>query len=158
MGIFTAVFEAVAVTAAQDMFELVAGAATRVRIREIKIGQYSDFGDAQAEQLSVKLVRGDTVAGSGGSAATPQNLMGHSAAPAATSTVNVNNTTVANTSGKTLVADVWNVAAGWWYYPPEEEMIVLEKGQRLCVRTSAPADSLTCNATIVFEEMGQNPA
>jgi len=159
MGIFTAAIAGVAVTAAQDVFEIVAGAATRVRIREIRLGQYTDFGDAAAEILSVTVMRGHTTSGSGGSSVTPSNVQGHTGAAAATSTVEANNTTVAaNGSPVTLIADAWNIAAGWWYYPPEEEQIVLEKAQRLVVRITAPADSITVNGTIVFEEIGQVPA
>jgi hypothetical protein len=154
-GIFTATFSAIAVTAAQDFFEIVAGATTAVRIREIRIGQYTDFGDAAAEILPISLVRGHTTTGSGGAAVTPVNLASWSRA--STCTVARNNTTIAaNGSAVTLISDVMNAAAGWWYYPPEEEMIWLEKSTRFCVRLlGAPADSLTMNGTIIFEEMGQ---
>jgi hypothetical protein len=33
-------------------------------------------------------------------------------------------------------------------------MPILEKDQRLVVRVSAPADEITMNATLVFEEIG----
>ena len=48
MTVFTASFSAVAITAAQDLFEIVAPSNSRVRLLEIDIGQYTDFGDAQA--------------------------------------------------------------------------------------------------------------
>jgi multidrug resistance efflux pump len=68
MAVYTATFNAVAVTAAQDLFSIVAPSDGRVVIRELRIGQYSDFGDAQAEILPILLIRGYTVAGSVGSA------------------------------------------------------------------------------------------
>ena len=64
----------VAASAAQDVFELVAPSDPRVPVRAISFGQYSDAGDAQAEMLSVILMRGHTTSGSGGSSATPANL------------------------------------------------------------------------------------
>lgn len=153
MTTFTAAFSAVAVSAAQDLFEIVSASNDRVRIREIRLGQYSDFGDAQAEILSITLIRGFTVSGSGGSSVTPANI--HPWSRAARTTVEANNTTVANTgTTETLIADTFNVAAGWWYLPDEEEMIWLSPSTRLVVRTTAPADPLTMNGTIVFEEMG----
>ena len=158
MAIYTAVVSQIAVAAAQDVFEIVAGSASRVRIREIRLGQYTDVGDAAAETLSVQIIRGSTTSGSGGGTVTPTNISGHSGALAAASTVERNNTTLAQDgTGAVLLSDVWNIAAGWWYYPPEEEMPILDNSQRLVVRISAPADSITTNATLVFEEIAQIP-
>lgn len=36
-----------------------------------------------------------------------------------------------------------------------EDMLVLEKSQRLVARIGAPADEITMNATLVFEEIGE---
>ena len=158
MAIFSAVVEAQAVTAAQDIFELVAPSDSLLAIREIRIGQYSDFGDAAAEILSLLVIRGHTVAGSGGSAVTPVNRSPVSGALASTATVKRNNTTVATTSGVTVLADAWNIQTPYLYLPSREECILVNPGQRLVVRLSTPADSISVNATLVFEEMGQGPA
>lgn len=159
MSIYTATFAGVAVAAAQDAFEIVAPANSRVALREVRLGQYSDAGDAQAEMLSVTLERGYTTSGSGGAAVTPANLMGHAGAAAAATAVERNNTTVASGgSPATLIADSWNVQRGWRYCPPPAERIVLEKSQRAVVRITAPADAITLNGTLVFEELGQIPA
>jgi hypothetical protein len=160
MGLYSAAFNAIAVTAAQDVFEIVAPVNSQIVIHEIRLGQYSDFGDAQAEILSVSLLRGHTVSGSGGGTITPANLINpKSGALASTTTVERNNTTQASGgSPVTLIADTFNVAAGWWYYPPAEERIVIDNSQRFVVAITAPADSLTMNGTIIFEEIGQIPA
>jgi hypothetical protein len=155
MAIFSAVVSGVAVAAAQDVFEIVAGPATRVRLHEIRLGQTSDFGDAAAEGLSVSLIRGFTTAGSGGVAVISTNLAGHTGAASATSTVKRNNTTLAQDgTGVTILSDAWNIADGWRYAPADGQMPVVEKNQRLVVRISAPADEITANATLVFEEIG----
>jgi hypothetical protein len=161
MSIFTATFSAVAVTAAQDCFEIVAGSNTRVRILDCKLAQYSDAGDAAAEILSVQVIRGFTTTGSGGAAVTPVNLQPWSRV--ASSTVARNNTTVAqNGTGAILVSDGWHVAAGWSLRDslmvPDGKGIWLEKTTRLVVRITIPADSLTVNGTLVFEETGMAPA
>ena len=161
--IYTATFNAVAVTAAQDVFELVAPANSAVRIRECRIGQYTDFGDAAAEILSVLIIRGYTVSGSGGTSVTPANVKGLTGSLAASSTVEANNTTVANTGTPiTLYSDVWNIATPWWFAPsmpsPRSgwwgEHLIIAPSQRVVVRITAPADSITVNGTLVFEETG----
>jgi hypothetical protein len=163
MSVFTAPFNAVAVTAAQDIFSIVAPSTCRIRVRDIKLMQYSDFGNAEAETLSVQLIYGNTVAGSGGAAVTPVNLHPWNAATA-TATVRRNDTTVASGgSPKTLLADGWNVASGWSMRDVlrlsdnriniPSEALWIERGDRLCVRITAPADSLTCNGTLAFEEV-----
>lgn len=159
MAIFVATFAAVAVTAAQDVFEIVAPASSRLMIREIRLGQYSDPGDAQAEMLSVQIIRGYTTSGSGGGSVTPVNLSPVSGAAAATATVERNNTTVAQDgTGAVLLADTFNVMGGWRYYPVPEERIEVGVSQRLVVRITAPADALTMNGTLVYEEVGKVPA
>ena len=161
--IYTATVSAVAVTVTQDVFEITAPVNSRVRIRECRIGQYTDFGDAAAEILSVLVIRGYTVSGSGGTTPTPTNVSGHTGALAASSVVEANNTTLANTgTAVTLYADTWNIATPWWFAPsmpsPRSgwwgEHLIIAPSQRVVVRITAPADSITCNGTLVFEETG----
>jgi hypothetical protein len=159
MAGFAATLNAVAVTAAQDVFELNTPTGCRVRIREVRLGQYTDFGDAAAEILSILFVSGYTVSGSGGSTATPVNLSRHSGGASAVTTVETNNTTVANTgTAIVLLADAWNIQAPFLWQCPENPLdnanIYIEGGGRFVVRITAPADSITLNATIVFEEVG----
>ena len=158
MAIHMATFAAVSVSAAQDLFEIVAPAAIKVDIREIRIGQYSDFGDSSAELLSLRIIRGYTTSGSGGSSVTPVKREAASVLTAATTTVEANNTTVAQDgTAEVLLADSFNVAGGFRYYPVPEERIRLQAGERLVVRIAAPADALTMNGTVVFEELGVDP-
>jgi len=158
MSVFTATFTAVAVSAAQDLFELVAPATSRLEILEIDIGQVSDAGDAAAEMLGITLVRGNTTSGSGGSTATPVNLKPWSRAAA--TTVETNNTTTAsNGSPVTLYSTTFNVQAGWIYRPHrkdglDDEIISVAAGERFCVRITAPADEVTMSGTIKFREIG----
>ena len=165
MTVFTAAFSAVAISVAQDLFEIVAPANSRVRLLEIDIGQYSDFGDAQAEILSIAIHRGHTVSGSGGSTVTPENLDPYSRA--AGTTVEANNTTVATTSGKLLWATGWHIQAGFLWSPAEyaprgvpafRRHILIKPSQRLVIRITAPNDEITTNGSILFEELGKVPA
>lgn len=154
--IYTATFAAVAVTAAQDLFEIVAPSNSGIAIRKVVVGQYTDFGDAAAEILSIQIIRGFTTSGSGGSTATPAPVKGHTGAATSTATVEINNTTVAqNGTGVVMIADSFNIAAGWVYEPPPDERITIAPSGRLVVRITAPADSITTNGTLIFEEIGQ---
>ena len=158
-NLFAVTFSAVAVSAAQDLFELVAAASSKLVLREVRLGQYSDFGDAAAELLSVLIIRNYTTSGSGGSAFTPLPFNGISGARVAVTTAEINNTTVA-TAGtpETMVADSFNIATGWLYRPPADERIILEPSKRLVVRVTVPADALTMNGTLIFEEIGKIPS
>lgn len=151
---YSLVFSAVAVTAAQDLFELVPATGKPIAIHEIRIGQTSDAADAQDELLQVSIIRGHTTSGSGGTATlTPANLSENSGATGIT-TAEINNTTVASAgTAVTLVTDAFNVRSGWLYVPTPECRPVIGAGTRVVVRITAPSDSLTMSGTIIYEEL-----
>lgn len=150
--LYAVTFAAVSVTAAQDLFELTPADDKPIKIHEIRVGQYSDAKDAEDELLSIQIIRGFTASGSGGSAATPAPLS--TIDTAAGCAAEVNNTTVANTgSTTTLIADSFNVRAGWLYVPtPECRIGCSQANTTIVVRITAPADAVTMNGTLVFEE------
>lgn len=155
--IYTATFSAIAVSAAQDVFELTTAATSRIEICEIFLGQYSDAGDAAAEMLSVQIIRGHTTAGSGGAAVTPANFEPWSRA--AVTTVARNNTTVAaDGSPIVLHSEAFNVQGGWLYRPLKTELDnerpKIAISSIVVVRITAPADAVTMNGTIKFREIG----
>jgi hypothetical protein len=153
MSIAVATFSAVAVSAAQDLFEIVAPSTRKVVIRELRFGQYSDPGDTEAELLSILIMRGHAITGSGGAAVTPA-FLAHTGSPTLTSVIARNNTTVATTGTVvTLLADSFNVMGGFRYLPVPEERIELAPSARLVVRITAPSDALTMNGTMLFEEL-----
>lgn len=151
---YTAQFNAVACTVAQDFFEITASASRVVVLHQITLMQYTEFGDAQEEDWSILFKRGQTTSGSGGSSVTPAPLnFGQSAAGA---TVEANNTTKASTGTiSTLHADAWNIRGPYLWLPPPELRIVLSPSQRFTVElNSTPVDSVTVNGTVYFEELG----
>lgn len=152
--LYSASVAAVAVSAAQDFFELTPATDKPCLIHEVRLGQYTDFGDAQAELVSVQIIRGYTTSGSGGSTVTSRAL--DQVDSAAGATVEANNTTVASAgTAHILVADSFNVAAGWLFLPTPEmrPRASAATGGRIVVRITAPADSLTMNGTLVYEEL-----
>jgi hypothetical protein len=155
LAIYFAPFSAIAVSAAQDLWEVVAPADSFVVIRQVRFGQYSDAGDAAAELLGVTMARGYTVSGSGGSTITPINRSSITGALASGSTVERNNTTQANTTGGVVWAESWNVQASFLYLPDKDERLLIQPSERFVVSITAPADSITMNGTLVFEEIGR---
>lgn len=149
--IYTATFEQVAVTAAQDLFEVVAPADAVVAIHSWGFYQSSDAGDAESEQLALLIHRG-TATGSGGSSVTPSPRNVGDAAFGGT--VEANNTTQ-SAEGTFLGSYSFNVMAGIErIYTPEERDIISPSGLWIAELQTAPADSLTMNGWVKFEEIG----
>jgi len=149
-------FEAVAVTAAQDFFEISPADDKPVLVHGLYLSQASDVGDAADEMLRIKILRGHTTSGSGGSAPTPAPLQS-SAGTAAGFAAEVNNTTIASAgTAVDLHAEAFNIRAGLQYIPtPEARPGASQANTTLIVRLmAAPADSLTMSGTLILEERG----
>lgn len=149
--IYVASFEEVAVSAAQDLFEVVAPADATVKIHSVTITQSSDAGDAQAEMLPILLHRG-TATGTGGTTVTPSPSSEGDTAFGGV--VEANNTTQ-SVEGTFLPAEAFNVQIGFFYLPPPEDRIEVSPSQLFIVELqSAPADALTMSGWVKFEEIG----
>jgi hypothetical protein len=148
---YSASFEEVAVTAAQDLFEINAPADAVVVVHGLVISQSSDAGDSESEQLSVLIHMGST-SGSGGSTPTPTPMELGDAAFGGT--VEANNTSQ-STEGTFIHAEAFNVMAGlsiWW--TPETRPVISPSDRLIVELQTAPADSLTMSGTIYIEEIG----
>lgn len=152
--IFTAQFNGVAVTAQQDLFEIVAPATGIILLHELGLSQSTEVGDAQEEGLSIILKSGQTTTGSGGSApAKVPNLFGDAASGA---TVAANNTTKA-TAGTIVshLAWAWNIRVPFEKVWTPELRPVLSPSRRGTIELgTTPADSITMNGYLVWEEIG----
>lgn len=151
--IYTVIFSAVTVSAAQDLFELTPADDKPVEIVGIELGQSSDSADAQDEQLQISIIRGFTASGSGGSSATPAPLSPSDTAAGVTA--EVNNTTVANTgTGVTLHTCCWNVRAGYInWFPEGVRPTASQANTTIVVRQTAPADAVTMSGTLYLREL-----
>lgn len=150
---YTVTFAAVAVTAAQDLFEISPADDKPIEILGIELGQTSDSGDAQDEQLQLSIVRGHTSSGSGGNSATPSPVDSNDSA--AGFAAEINNTTIAASGSTTThLVTAWNVRAGYIRQFAEwERPRASQANTTIVVRTSAPADSLTMNGTLWVREL-----
>lgn len=152
--VFTVEFNAVAVTAQQDFFELTPADDRPIKIIGIFLGQYTEFGDAQDELLSVRVIRGFTASGSAGSTATPRPVEDRNAA-AAGFTCEINNTTVANTgTTHSLHSDAWSVRGPYGFFLPDGcGWGCTQADTTIVVRlNSTPADSITMNGCLYVAE------
>ena len=153
--IYTVSFTGIAVTTAVDLFEISPADDKPCEVLGLFIGQSSDFGDAQAEQIGYRVIRGHATSGGGGTATTPRPLnRSDTAAGFAAETCN---TTAASAGTPVdLHADVWNAQAGEKIWLPEGcEWEVTQADTTLVVRLiAAPADSLTVSGTLYVREQG----
>lgn len=147
-------FSAVAITVAQDLFEIVAPADAVVLLHGWGFSQSSDVGDAAEEMATVLVKSGQTTSGSGGSSVTP---VPHALGDAAFGgTTEANNTTKA-TTGTIVTHDVRNVnlRVGVDVVYTPEDRIVLSPSARMTIELlGAPADSITASGYYVIEELG----
>jgi hypothetical protein len=154
VSVNVAQFNGVAITAQQDLFEINAPAAKAVRLLMVKLTQTTEVGDAQEENLSILFKRGQTTSGTGGSNPTVVSLYGETAG---TAVIDANNTTkaIAGTI-TTFDSDVWYERAPFLWVPPTELLIPrITAGVRMTVElATTPADSMTCNGAIFWEEIG----
>ena len=151
-------FTDVAVTAAQDLFEIAAPSTGVVIVHEWEVSQNSDTGDSEEELLRLEEVRGDgsVTSGSGGSTHTPQPI--DNGDGAAGSTVEVNNTTrmvVGSGTLDELAQYGWNVRMPYTkVYTPETRPTVAPSDRWTLALDDTPADSLTMSGYVLFEEIG----
>ena len=152
MTVYSAIFGAVAVTAQQDLFEITTPSTGIAIIHQIIISQSTEEGDIQEEGLRLLLKRGATTTGSGGTTVTPVPL---GVGSAAGSTVKANNTTKA-TSGTivTIHAETWYIRGSFIILPTPKLQVMLQPSTRLTLElATTPADSITMDGTVYFEEL-----
>jgi hypothetical protein len=153
--IYAVTFENVSVTAAQDFFELQPVANKPVSLIGLLLSQSSDLGDAQEEILRIQIIRGHATTGSGGTTPTAQPV-NNSSDTAYGGVAEVNNTTIASAgTGVSLFSHCFNIRAGLeHYFPPECRPGASTANVTIVVRLmAAPADALSMNGTLYFEEL-----
>lgn len=155
---YTAVFKNVAVTAAQDLFEILAPTKSIVIVHEFGLFQTTELGDAAEEQLLLTCNRGvgTVTSGSGGATVTPQPI--NDGNPAFGGTVERNNTTIMAVGTGTLETDLevmtWNVRVPLTrVYTPETRPMIRAGDRWTLELETVPADSITMSGYVIFEEI-----
>ena len=139
-----------------DLWEIVPGDDQPVEIVGMRLGQTSELGDTAEEalRLTIRRFRATVTSGSGGSTATPEDVRRANQAPVAmTSPVEVNNTTVATTSGDNEVLDeiAWNIRNSpyeIWFPIPELRPRAVQTEALIIRCESTAADDITFNGTL----------
>lgn len=145
---YSATFEEVSVSAAQDLFEINAPSDAVVVIHGLEISQSSD---TDSEQLNLLIHRGST-SGSGGTTPTASPL--EVGDPAFGGTVEANNTSQ-STEGTILHSAAFNVLNGYLWIPtPECRPVISPSGRLIVELQTAPGDALTMSGVIYLEEIG----
>lgn len=158
MRLYTTPISAVAVTVAQDIFEVLAPSDAVVIIHGWTLTQTSDAGDAEEEVLRVETVRGigAVASGSGGSSVTPRQIELGEASYGGT--VETNNTTRMATGSGTLdplEMYGWNIRIPWTHFYTPELRPVISPGDRWTLSLlDAPADAITLSAQLWLQELG----
>lgn len=145
--IYTAVFNAVSVSAVQDFFRISAPADSSVVIHELEISCLT----TTSEVLKLMIHRGSTD-GSGGTTptATPKSL----GDAAFGGSVGVNNTTQ-STDGTILRVSYFNLLSGYFWVPtPETQDMVSPSARWVAALEVAPSSAVTMSGTVTFEEIG----
>lgn len=141
----------------QDLIEIQPASNKPIKLRGMVFSQISEVGDTAEEGVRISVMRlpATLTSGSGGSSSTP--VPADSSDAAAGATVEVNNTTVATTSGTavTLAELGWNIRQSpfdfWW--PDERFAPKAKNGEGLVVRLQTTvADDLTGEFTFWIEE------
>lgn len=153
--IYTANFDAQAVTTATDMFEITPATDRPCVVFGISLLQTTDLGDTNEEVLRIGLYR-DVTAGSGGSALTEVVYTNVSAAAAATAAVRSLGT--ASTGGTLIDIIGWNIRIPLLWIPipdmrPHFCNIAAEGPTSSFRLIGAPADSITVSGCIYWEEI-----
>ena len=147
--IYSVSFTDVAVTAAQDFFQIEAVTVPAI-IHAAYLSQSTDVGDAAAEALSLRFRRvTDALTNV---TAEAQLDTGDAIALA---DLNVNDTTPLTTGAQTIHPENWNIAMPFVYLPPPELRIVVPVGNVVTLNLiTTPADSITMSGVLYFEEVG----
>ncbi len=146
---YTVSFTDVAVTAAQDLFQIEAVTVPAI-LHAVYISQNTDMGDAEAEALTIRFRR---VTDALTNVTAEVKLDNGSAA--ANADLNVNDTTPLVTGAQTIHAECWNIQMPFIWLPPPEMRIIVPVDDVVTVNlVSAPTDSLTMSGTMYFEEIG----
>jgi len=143
----------VAVTAAQDLFNITATSGMAFEVLRVELGQKT-LTSWEARGIIMKRFPTTVTAGSGGSAATPRPMNGGDAA--ATITARINDTTPMTTSGTavTLLARDWEFLNGFIWVPLPDERPVITPSQGFNVNlVTAPSASMTVSGFVTVREL-----
>lgn len=154
--IYSSIFDGVAVTALQDLFEILAASTACVELLSVHLSQETEVADAAEEMLTIAIQghSGAVTTGSGGS--TPAVVPTHLGDAAAVTVVEANNTTeVTGGTSVTHAIHNWNIRVPLdiiWI--PETRLWISPTDFLTVTLLTVPSDSITMGGAIYFREVG----
>lgn len=155
---YSVVFAASAQTNAVDWFELITGAAGKICLLGLDIGQTTELGDTAEEQIDwyIKRATGSYTSGSGGNTSVARSPMDPGDAAATFTAETLNTTKIAVGSGTltTLHNGTFNVRAGLQlFWTPETAPLIGASSALAIGMTGNPGDSITWVGTAYVAEI-----
>jgi hypothetical protein len=156
--VYAVSFAATAETNKVDWFELTTGSTGYIRILYIDIGQTTELGDAQEEQIDwyIKRGTGSYTSGSGGNSSVARTavLPGDAAATFTAETLNTTQIAVGTGTLTTIHNSAFNLRAGLQVaFTPEVAPACAPSSALAIGMTGNPADSVTWVGTVYVEEL-----
>lgn len=152
-AVYTGSFENVAVSAAQDLFELAGGGVKSFIIRRVTLA--ANKTSSEFVRLTLNRYTGSPTSGSGGS--TPAEQPKSTQYGAATVNAEANNTTrITGGTKVTLENFLWNLVTPFEWVPsdPWQESEVAGDDHFTVGLEAAPGASVNMSGTITWEEIG----
>jgi hypothetical protein len=141
---YTAAISVAAHSAQVDYFELLAASGKPLRLHGFELGQTTEIGDAQEEQISLvlKRVTASPTSGSGGGSATFQPILPNDTAAGATLETG-NTTKLSGGTSVELARFSWNVRVPLPYQPLESGPVIDASTRLVLEELTTPADAIT---------------
>jgi hypothetical protein len=154
--LYTVEFEGISVTTANgdhDLFELISATNKPIQIEAISLTVSSELAEAQEEWLRLRVIRGHTTVGTGGTTTTPRPVRGPDTAAGFTAAT-VRTVIASAGSPVMLHSDAMNVRAGYQWGPVPEEFGLGASGtEYLVVRLmAAVTDDIVMSGTVYVRE------
>lgn len=153
MRVYTVPIDAVAVTATQDFFYLLASSTVPFMLLELELNQKT-LTAWEAKDVTFRRLPATVTAGSGGASVTPVPRLPNDAA--ATTTARRNDTTVATTSGSNTIMEgrdfIFLNGLYWSAQSLDLAPRFAPSTAWVCRLGTAPSGSMTVSGTVVFAE------
>lgn len=150
--VYSVEFNAVSVSAVQDLFLMQSTSGMAFKLLEVVLGQVT-LTTVEELRLTFKRFSGAYTAGTGGTAFTPAK---HNFGDAAATATCFTNATTQTSGGSSVIlrADTFNEVNGYQYLAIPDREIIIAPSQALVVSLDlAPAGARTMSGTLTFEEL-----
>tara|TARA_Y100000310_G_scaffold225274_1_gene227310 strand:- start:764 stop:1297 length:534 start_codon:yes stop_codon:yes gene_type:complete len=144
----------------RDIFELQGTINTRISLISVDLSQHSEVAGASEESIPVEILTGGVGARAvGGTTGAPVRFGDNSKGATALAECVYNSTDagLAATDETLRHGDAWHLNKKFVHSPPVYARIGSSINGRIAVRIGVPADAISINGNIVWQELGKVP-